>query len=608
MSSVSMANLGTALSKLRELMSQYEIQVSLPELVVVGAQSAGKTSVLQAIIGLDEPFLPSGDGVVTRVPMHLQLRSVREPGDTYVTFEHVGNKHFTLQAARDEIMRWTSEKCPGKDVRDEPLYLTIHKHGMVDLLLKDLPGLTEIAVEGQPQELPQTIGDLVRKYTQQKDSIIVAVSSATADIATSSALKVARQVDPHGERTIGIFTKTDMLGSQETVRKLLDNKQFPLRHGYFGVICRQVDPHSRKVEEDAFRESHALADVPNFGLDALVQRLAFIYRAEMAKQFPEIQDILLREKRSAEDLLKILREKDSEEDRLQRGIRLCQQVDKCLTDVLSGAPSLVLDFPELCDEFGVVTIREIHKKVRSQLQALKLLGDGDWEQKVEHRLMANAGGTNSDASMTLDIIKELLSRRVSTLIPPICSEYTNNISRAVRSMVQNFVPSVVDMTHYPLFKQRVMEVLMEFLQDGEAALRSGITDYIKQEVNYINLLEGEDEVGEMSNDGAEKRPLAVLASYVFGKQKGSEVLKTVVSEYEKRLQVCIPHFIVSKAEYCLILPLKARALTRLLSEFTKDGAMLELIPENTVEQETRKEKRRKVDHINATLKELGCLF
>merc|ERR1712196_201819 len=111
----------------------------------------------------------------------------------------------------------------------------------------------------------------------------------------------------------------------------------------------------------------------------------------------------------------------------------------------------------------------------------------------------------------------------------------------------------------PAFRQRIMEVMMEFLQEGEEQLRAGITDYIKQEVNYINLLEGEEEASEFGQDGvlsniAEKRPLAVLASYVFGKQKGSELLKTVVHEYEKRLQVCVPHFVVSKAEYCLILP------------------------------------------------------
>jgi len=615
-----LATLGEAITKLRSLTCQYDLDLKLPGLIVIGSQSVGKSSALQAIVGLKEPFLPSGDGVITRVPLHLQLKGELGPGEAYATFEHTGGKHFSLQEAHQEIIRWTSEKCPGKDVRDAPLHMTIHKKGLVDMLLTDLPGLTEIAVDGQPQELPQTIEDLVRKYAQESGNILVAVSAATADIATSKALKVAREVDPHGERSIGIFTKMDMLCGDGIARKTLDNSQYPLKHGYFGVICRQTDPQIRSAEEEAFGVSHGLSDMANFGMDSLVQRLGSIYRREMAKQFPEIQDVLLREKRSAEEMLKTLRDNDSEEDRLQRGIRICQQVDKCLKDVLRGSPSLVLDFPELVDAYGVVTLREIHKKVRSQLQSLKLLGDGDWEQKVEHRLMANAGGTNTDASMTLDIIKELLSRRVSALLPPICAEYADNISRAVRAMVQNFLPTVTGLEQYPIFRQRIMEVLMEFLQEGECQLRSGIMDYIKQEVNYINLLEGEDEASDVE-DGeddtskigwakklSEKRPLAVLASYVFGKQKGSEVLKTVVNEYEKRLQVCVPHFVVSKAEYCLILPLKAHALTKLLSEFTKNDAMLELIPEDKSEAQTRKEKRQKVDHINATLKELGCLL
>lgn len=559
--------------------------------------------------------MPSGDGIVTRVPLQLQLKSEQVPGEPYATFEHLGGKHFSLQEAHQEIVKWTSAKCPGKDVRDVPLSMTIHKHGIVDIMLTDLPGLTEIAVEGQPENLPQTIEDLVRKYAQRKGNILVAISAATADIATSKALKVAREVDPRGERSIGIFTKMDMLCGEDVARKTLDNSQYPLKHGYFGVISRHSDPQARRKEEEAFAESRSLSDVSNFGSDALVQQLGIIYKREMSKQFPEIQDVLLREKRNAEEMLKTLRDTDSEDDRLQRGIQICQRVDKCLKDVLSGSPSLVLDFPELIDAYGVVTLRDIHKKVRSQLQSLKLLGDGDWEQKVEHRLMANAGGTNTDASMTLDIIKELLSRRVSALLPPICAQYADSISKAVRAMVQNFLPTVVDLEQYPVFRQRIMEVLMEFLQEGEAQLRSGIIDYIKQEVNYINLLEGEDETEDVEQDGVlsaaqnlQKRPLAVLASYVFGKQKGSEVLKTVVHEYEKRLQVCVPHFVVSKAEYCLILPLKEKCLTKLLSEFTKNDAMLELIPEDKSEATMRKEKRQKVDNISSALKELGCLL
>lgn len=613
MASTPLASLGEAIAKLRALTSEYSLDIKLPGLIVIGSQSVGKSSVLQAIVGLKEPFLPSGDGVVTRVPLQLQLRGIPQSGDPYVTFDHSGGKHFSLQESQDEILRWTATKCPGKDVRDEPLFMTIHKHGLIDLLLTDLPGMTEIAVDGQPQELPERIEELVRKYAERRGNIIVAVSSATADIATSKALKIAREVDPQGDRSIAVFTKMDMLSGDDAVRKILDNTQYPLRHGYFGIICRQLDPDARRNEEEAFASTHGLADVANFGTNCLGKRLGSIYKREMARQFPEIQDVLLREKRTAEEMLKTLRDNDSEEDRLQRGIQICQRVDKCLKDVLSGSPSLVLDFPDLVDAYGVVTIREIHKRVRTQLQSLKLLGDGDWEQQVQHRLMSNAGGTNTDASMTLDIIKELLSRRVSALLPPICAEYADNISRSVRTMVQNFLPTVADLHQYPAFRQRIMEVLMEFLQDGEAALRSGIIEYVKQEVNYINLLEGDDSTSDVGQDGvssamAQPRPLVVLASYVFGKQKGSEVLKTVISEYEKRLQVCVPHWLVSKAEYCLILPLKAHALTKILSEFTRNDAMLRLIPEDKSEAETRKEKKQKVDHINSTLKELACLL
>lgn len=612
MASDQLASLGVAIAKLRSLTSEYNLDIKLPGLIAIGSQSVGKSSVLQAIVGLKEPFLPSGDGVVTRVPLQLQLKGIQHSAEPYVTFEHAGGKHFSLLEAREEITRWTSSKCPGKDVRDEPIFMTIHKHGLVDMLLIDLPGMTEIAVDGQPQELPQTIEDLVKKYAQRSGNLIMAVSSATADIATSKALKIAREVDPHGERSIAVFTKMDMLSGDDAVRQILDNSQFPLRHGYFGIICKQSDPDSRRVEEEAFVEAHGLASSANFGTTCLAKRLGSIYKREMARQFPEIQDVLLREKRSAEEMLKTLRDNDSEEDRVQRGIRICQRVDKCLKDVLSGSPSLVLDFPELVDAYGVVTLREIHKKVRTQLQSLKLIGDGDWEQKVEHRLMANAGGTNTDASMTLDIIKELLSRRVSALLPPICAEYADNISRAVRTMVQNFLPIVADLKLYPVFRQRIMEVLMEFLQDGEAQLRSGVIEYIKQEVNYINLLEGEDNTPDVGPDGAalpiEKRPLDILASYFIGRQKGSAVLKTVVSEYEKRLQICVPHWLVSKAEYCLILPLKAHALTKILSEFTRNDAMLALIPEDKSEAETRKEKKLKVEHISSALKELACLL
>eukprot|EP00931_Biecheleriopsis_adriatica_P060074 TRINITY_DN36055_c0_g1_i1.p1 TRINITY_DN36055_c0_g1~~TRINITY_DN36055_c0_g1_i1.p1 ORF type:complete len:619 (+),score=148.68 TRINITY_DN36055_c0_g1_i1:21-1877(+) len=607
MASASFGNLGALLAKLRSLTREDGIDLKLPGLVVIGAQSAGKSSVLQAIAGLSEHFLPSGDGIVTRVPVHVQLRRNDDAENAYASFDHTGSQQFSMSEARQEILRFTSQNCPGKDVRDEPIYMTIHRRDMVDLLFTDLPGLTEIAVDGQPSTLPESITALVKKYAQNKECVLMAVTSSTADIATSSALKLAREADPCGERVVGILTKMDMLPDVEAVRRVLDNCQHPLKHGYFGLICKEPSSWQRATAESAFREKNRIGDVRNFGIDALAKGLANIFKQAIAKRLPDIQGVLLNEKRAAEQVLKTLRDEDSEDDRMQRGIRICQQVGKCLKDVLSGSAALVLDFPELVDSYGVVTLRETHKKLRSRLQMLKLLDPSDWQQQIEQRLMANAGGTNTDASMTLDIIKELLSRRVSAVLPPICSEYADSITKAVRAMVQNFVPTVSELSRYPFFKQRIMEVLMDFLNEGENKLRDGIEDYIRQEVHYINLLEMEDEAPEAGAETVEKRSLAALASFVFGKQKGSELLKSVVSEYEKRLQMCVPHFVVGKAEYCLILPLKAQALTKLLSDFTKQDVMLALVPEDRDEIEVRRDKRQKVEHIQSTLKELDHL-
>merc|ERR1719453_306564 len=142
-----LASLGVAIAKLKSLTSQYDLDIKLPGLIVIGSQSVGKSSVLQAIVGLKEPFLPSGDGVVTRVPLQLQLRGVPDAVEAYVTFDHASGKHFSLLEAKEEILKFTSSKCPGKDVRDEPLSMTIHKKGLVDLMLIDLPGMTEIPVD-----------------------------------------------------------------------------------------------------------------------------------------------------------------------------------------------------------------------------------------------------------------------------------------------------------------------------------------------------------------------------------------------------------------------------------------------------------------------------
>lgn len=129
-----------------DLPSLWEV---LPSIVVIGGQSSGKSSVLEAVVGKD--FLPRGSGIVTRRPLLLQLVQSKQGTKEYGQFLHKMNEKFTsFNAIRQEIESETHRSLgSGKAVSPEPIHLTIYSPDVPNLTLVDMPGLTKIAIEGQ---------------------------------------------------------------------------------------------------------------------------------------------------------------------------------------------------------------------------------------------------------------------------------------------------------------------------------------------------------------------------------------------------------------------------------------------------------------------------
>ena len=75
----------------------------------------------------------------------------------------------------------------------------------------DLPGLTKVPVGDQPRDIEKQIRDMLSKYISRPACIILAVTAANTDLANSDGLKLAREVDPDGTRTIGVLTKVDLM-------------------------------------------------------------------------------------------------------------------------------------------------------------------------------------------------------------------------------------------------------------------------------------------------------------------------------------------------------------------------------------------------------------
>ncbi len=98
-----------------------------------------------------------------------------------------------------------------KGICPEPISLKFYSTKVLSLTMVDLPGLTKVPVGDQPEDIENQIRSLLAKYIANPNSIILAVSPANADIATSESLKIARDVDPDGRRTLAVVTKLDLM-------------------------------------------------------------------------------------------------------------------------------------------------------------------------------------------------------------------------------------------------------------------------------------------------------------------------------------------------------------------------------------------------------------
>ncbi|KAG6393179.1 hypothetical protein SASPL_147414 [Salvia splendens] len=202
---------------------------ALPSIAVVGGQIVVNVEfvgyltrflVLESLQYLKvlsgKTFLPRGSGIVTRRPLVLQLHRLDE-GREYAEFGHLPRRRFTdFAAVRKEIADETDrETGRSNQISTVPIYLSIYSPNVVNLTLIDLPGPTKVAV-GEFSVFMFLLSFVIatvssRSYIEKPNCIILVISPANQDLATSDAIKISREVDPKGERTFGVLTKIDLM-------------------------------------------------------------------------------------------------------------------------------------------------------------------------------------------------------------------------------------------------------------------------------------------------------------------------------------------------------------------------------------------------------------
>ncbi|XP_041990327.1 dynamin-related protein 3A-like isoform X3 [Salvia splendens] len=481
-------------NKLQDIFSQLGSQstIELPQVAVVGSQSSGKSSVLEALVGRD--FLPRGNDICTRRPLVLQLVQTKSKGDgtedEWGEFLHLnGKKFFDFNEIRREIQAETEREAgANKGVSDKQIRLKIFSPNVLDIALVDLPGLTKVPVGDQPSDIEARIRTMIMSYIKRPSCLILAVTPANSDLANSDALQMAGMADPDGYRTIGVITKLDIMDRGTDACNFLLGKVIPLRLGYVGVVNRsQEDIMSRRTIKDAlvaeekfFRSRHVYNDLADrCGVPQLAKKLNQILVRHIKTVLPGLKT------RISAALVTVAKEHASygeiTESKAGQGallLNILSKYSEAFSSMIEGKNE-EMSTSELSGGARIHYIfQHIFVKSLEEVDPCEDLTDDDIRTAIQ-----NATGPRS-ALFVPDVPFEVLVRRqIARLLDPSlqCARfiYDELMKMSHRCMVN-------ELQRFPVLRKRMDEVIGNFLREGLEPSETMIGHIIEMEMDYIN--------------------------------------------------------------------------------------------------------------------------
>ncbi|UJR33401.1 hypothetical protein I4U23_020847 [Adineta vaga] len=479
-----------------------KLTLTLPQIAVVGAQSAGKSSVLENIVGRD--FLPRGGSMVTKRPLVLQL--ITSQGQEYAVFGHKPQQRFINYAEiRAEIENDT--KAVVRDdmgVSNMPINLTIFSPHVVNLTLVDLPGMVKVPSQGQPADIVKKIDDIIIEYISNENCLILAVTPANIDIVTSDALVMARSRDPLGKRTIGVLTKLDMMGKGHNAREVLLNKVFVLERGFIGVVLRgqRVDEYGRASKEldipgaleherQFFMNDPAYRDIADrLGVPYLQRTLSLQLTEHILKCLPDLKrDLQSRyrdlSKEVAEYRATAMFETSSTSD-TKALVGLTHELREDFDKALQGSNLKEADLKTLT---GGARIANIFRE-RFPFELIKVeLQDKDM-RNLTIVAIKNIRGFRSGLFTPDEAFEYIVQMQISKFEEPIMK----CVDMVLSELMSVIHEATSKMKRYPLLRQSTEELLTQYLREREIATKQACAAYVQTQLAYINT-NNEDFIG-----------------------------------------------------------------------------------------------------------------
>ncbi|XP_024959226.1 dynamin-related protein 3A-like isoform X1 [Cynara cardunculus var. scolymus] len=481
-------------NKLQDIFAQLgsSSTIELPQVAVVGSQSSGKSSVLEALVGRD--FLPRGSDICTRRPLVLQLLQIkRKPDGTdeeYGEFLHVpGKKFYDFNEIRKEIQAETDREAGGnKGVSDKQIRLKIFSPNVLDITLVDLPGITKVPVGDQPTDIEARIRTMIMSYIKLPSCLILAVTPANSDLANSDALQIAGNADPDGYRTIGVITKLDIMDRGTDARNFLLGKVIPLRLGYVGVVNRSQEDimFNRTIkdalvaEEKFFRNRPVYSELADrCGVPQLAKKLNQILVQHIKTVLPGLKS------RVSATLVSVAKEHASygeiTESKAGMGallLNILSKYSEAFSSMIEGKNE-EMSTSELSGGARIHYIfQSIFVKSLEEVDPCEDLTDDDIRTAIQ-----NATGPRSALFVPEIPFEVLIRRQIARLLDPSvqCARF---IYDELIKMSHNCM--VNELQRFPVLRKRMDDVIGNFLRDGLQPSETMIGHIVEMEMDYIN--------------------------------------------------------------------------------------------------------------------------
>lgn len=379
------------------------------------------------------------------------------------------------------------------------------------MTLIDLPGLTKVPIGDQPADIEAQIRGMILQFIRKETCLILAVTPANTDLANSDALKLAKEVDPQGIRTIGVITKLDLMDDGTDARDILENKLLPLRRGYIGVVNRsqrdiegRKDIHAALAAERKFFLSHPsyrhLAE--RLGTPFLQRTLNQQLTNHIRETLPSLRDKLQKQMLALEKDVEQYKHfrPDDPSIKTKAMLQMIQQLQSDFERAIEGSGSAAVSTNELSG--GAKINRLFHERLRFEI--VKMCYDEKELRREISFAIRNTHGIRVGLFTPDMAFEAIVKKQIFQLKEPvikcvdlvilelssvvrICTDKVSGKGGRERERERNVLNSFfLQMARYPNLRDETERIITTHIRNRESKCKEQLLTLIDFELAYMN--------------------------------------------------------------------------------------------------------------------------